>query len=119
MRLGPSWVSCRARFQARSDWSRLARAWINVASVDATAPCARDTAAWYCAGSIWMRNWPLATRSPSRTASRMIRPVMSALMSTAVLVSIFPLAVTALTRSRRATCSIRTSVPACFFWLIR
>ena len=49
----------------------------------------------------------------------MIRPVMSALMSTDVLASIFPLAVTALTRSRRVTCSIRTSVPARFFWLIR
>src|SRR5262249_56212610 len=45
----------------------------------------------------------------------MIRPVMSALISTDVLASIFPLAVTALTRSRRATFSIRTSVPANFF----
>jgi hypothetical protein len=48
----------------------------------------------------------------------MIRPVMSALMSTEVLASILPLAVTALTRSRRFTCSIRTSTPACFFLLI-
>ena len=62
---------------------------------------------------------PCLTRSPSRTAIRMMRPVMSALMSTEVLASIFPLAVTALTRSRRATCSSRTSVPACFFLLIR
>ena len=90
-----------------------------MAWVEATSPCARDTAAWYCAGSIWMRNWPFLTRSPSRTAIRMIRPVMSALMSTLVLGSIFPLAVTALTRSRRPTCSMRTSVPAFFFWLIR
>ena len=62
---------------------------------------------------------PCLTMSPSRTAIWMMRPVMSALMSTEVLASIFPLAVTALTRSRRATFSSRTSVPACFFLLIR
>jgi hypothetical protein len=49
----------------------------------------------------------------------MMRPVMSALMSTEVFASILPLAVTELTRSRRLTCSKRTSVPACFFLLIR
>jgi hypothetical protein len=40
---------------------------------------------------------------------------MSAEMSTEVFGSILPLAVTALTRSRRPTCSMRTSAPACFF----
>jgi hypothetical protein len=40
-------------------------------------------------------------------------------MSTEVLASIFPLAVTELTRSRLATCSSFTSVPACLFRLIR
>jgi hypothetical protein len=49
----------------------------------------------------------------------MIRPVMSALISTEVFASILPLAVTELTRSRRPTCSSRTSVAAFFFWLIR
>jgi hypothetical protein len=43
---------------------------------------------------------------------------MSALMSTEVFASILPLAVTALTRSRRPTCSSRTSVPEFFFLLI-
>ena len=50
----------------------------------------------------------------------MMRPVMSAEMSTEVLGSILPLAVTALTRSRRPTCSMRTSTPACFFcWILK
>src|SRR5919197_2145704 len=62
-------------------------------------------------GSIWSRNWPFCTRSPSRTAMRVIRPVMSALMSTFFLGWILPLAVTAATRSRRPTVSKRTSWP--------
>jgi hypothetical protein len=49
----------------------------------------------------------------------MMRPVMSALMSTDVFASMVPLAVTALTRSRRPTCSSRTSVPAFLLLLIR
>ena len=57
-----------------------------------------------------MRNWPLVTRSPSFTAILMMRPVMSALMSTLVSASILPLAVTAATRSCRPTGSSRTSV---------
>src|SRR5216117_410696 len=40
-----------------------------------------------------------------------MRPVMSALMSTFFLGWILPLAVTAATRSRRPTCSNRTSIP--------
>src|SRR5689334_18441356 len=42
---------------------------------------------------------------------RVMRPVMSALRSTFFLGWIFPLAVTAATRSRVVTCSSRTSVP--------
>src|SRR5213592_3923327 len=42
---------------------------------------------------------------------RVIRPVMSALTSTFFLGWIFPLAVTAATRSRRPTVSKRTSMP--------
>src|SRR5688572_13435835 len=42
---------------------------------------------------------------------RVIRPVMSALTSTFFLGWILPLAVTAATRSRRPTCSNRTSIP--------
>src|ERR1051326_3112387 len=64
----------------------------------------------YCAGSIWRRNWPFLTRSPCLTAISVIRPVMSALMSTLVFASILPLAVTAATRSRVPTGSSRTSV---------
>jgi hypothetical protein len=86
-----------------------------VAWVEETTPSARETAAWYCAGSICTRNCPRVTRSPSSTAIRMMRPVMSAEISTEVWGSILPLAVTALTRSRRPTCSMRTSVPAFFF----
>ena len=100
-------------------WSRVALVCRRVASVEDTTPCARATAAWYCAGSIWSKNWPRLTRSPSRTAMSMMRPVMSALMSTEVFASILPLAVTELTRSRRPTCSSRTSVAACRCLLIR
>src|SRR6058998_1334164 len=46
-----------------------------------------------------------------------MRPVMSALMSTFFLGGIFPLAVTAATRSRRPTVSKRTSVPLSRFAL--
>src|SRR5437867_9789218 len=73
------------------------------------AACCRF--AWYTVGSIWSRNSPLVTSSPSRTAIRVMRPVMSALMSTFFLGWILPLAVTAATRSRRPTCSNRTSIP--------
>src|SRR3989442_385582 len=73
------------------------------------AACCRF--AWYTVGSIWSRNWPFVTSSPSRTAILVIRPVMSALMSTFFLGWILPLAVTAATRSRRPTFSNRTSWP--------
>src|SRR5437867_785723 len=73
------------------------------------AACCRF--AWYTVGSIWSRNSPLVTSSPSRTAIRVIRPVMSALMSTFFLGWILPLAVTAATRSRCPTFSNRTSAP--------
>src|SRR6266704_975991 len=62
-------------------------------------------------GSICSRNCPCLTRSPSRTAILVIRPVMSAEMSTFFLGWILPLAVTAATRSRRPTFSKRTSWP--------
>src|ERR1051326_4474993 len=62
-------------------------------------------------GSIWSRNWPFCTKSPSRTASVVMRPVMSGLTSTFVWGWILPLAVTAATRSRRPTFSKRTSAP--------
>src|SRR6266550_2903453 len=62
-------------------------------------------------GSIWIRNWPCFTKSPSCTAICVIRPVMSAETSTFFLGWILPLAVTAATRSRRPTVSNRTSWP--------
>jgi hypothetical protein len=49
---------------------------------DDTAASARATAAAYCSGSICRRNWPLVTMSPSFTASRTMRPLMSAATST-------------------------------------
>ena len=46
IRFGSELRSCRARFQLRAEaWSRLARVCVRVASVDATTPCARETAA--------------------------------------------------------------------------
>src|SRR3989442_739233 len=62
-------------------------------------------------GSIWSRTCPFVTRSPSRTAIRVMRPVMSAEMSTFFFGWILPLAVTAATKSRRPACSNRTSTP--------
>src|SRR2546425_1605489 len=62
-------------------------------------------------GSICSRNCPLCTKSPSRTASRVMRPVMSALTSTFFFGWTLPLAVTAATRSRWPTFSMRTSIP--------
>ena len=53
-------MSCRARFQARSAWSRLARACDQRRlGGGRRRPAPAATAAWYCAGSIWIRNWPL------------------------------------------------------------
>src|SRR6267143_431292 len=60
-------------------------------------------------GSIWSRNCPFVTRSPSRTAILVMRPVMSAEMSTFFFGWILPLAVTAATRARRLAFSNRTS----------
>src|SRR6266513_3485221 len=68
-------------------------------------------------GSIWIRNWPCFTKSPSRTAIFVIRPVMSADTSTFFLGWILPLAVTAATRSFRPTVSKRTSIPLSRFAL--
>src|SRR5918992_9507 len=90
---------------------RFARACASCARAEASDALARSTAAVACSGSIWSRNWPRATTCPSRTASRTIRPLTSALRSTFVCGRICPLAVTEATRSRRCTGSIRTSTP--------
>src|ERR1051326_551311 len=103
------WIST-ARSRWRFAWSRLVRAGARLASAEATCPSSRFTMETYWAGSIWRRNWPFFTTSPSLTAISVMRPVMSALMSTLVSASILPLAATAATRSRADTGSRRTSM---------
>ena len=62
------------------------------------------------AASIWSRNWPLVTRSPSLTARWTIWPGMVAEMSTFFLAWTLPLAVTLAWMSSRATVATSTSV---------
>ena len=87
MRFGPSWLSSSRAVPGPlglvAVGPRLEQG--GLGGGDAR-PRARDTAAWYCAGSIWMQELALAAPGrPPRTAIRMMRPVMSAVMSTEVL----------------------------------
>ena len=112
--------SLRAAPGCACAWSRLALACSSVACVDdderpAPGPPPPGTAP----GRSGSGTDPCVTRSPSRTAIWMMRPVMSALMSTDVLASILPLAVTALTRSRRVDLLHPDLGAACFFLWIR
>ena len=58
--------------------------------------------------SIWRRNWPLVTRSPSWAARLTIWPITRADSSTLFSAWILPLAVTFATMSSLATLAART-----------
>ena len=93
------------------------RAWASVVRADATSSrnacmeysvlraSARDVVA-----SIWSRNCPFLTWSPSSTARRVIWPGMVAEMSTFFWAWILPLALTLAWRFSRPTFAVCTSV---------
>jgi hypothetical protein len=116
-------VSCSLQ---RSCWRlRFSRASARFTRADSTdartcSSCARAPASdasprWSALsrlrGSIWSRNCPCRTSCPSSTASRVTRPITSALMFTDRLGWIFPEADTMASRSRAATASTVTVFP--------
>src|SRR4029453_5436667 len=74
----------------------------------------RSTVPRSALGSISSRNWPALTRSPSSTASRVTRPIWTALMFTNRLAWIVPDAVTIASRSRFFTASTLTLTASSF-----
>ncbi len=85
--------------EIRSDWV----AWRLACMASALARALR--------GSISMRNWPLLTRSPSLTASRVTWPMTFAEMSALVTAWTLPLALTFDWRFSRPTVATCTPMP--------